>query len=686
MAVPRDIRQRIEKGDLDSVESAWIERATEAPQDLDWFTGIGRFLAASGHADLARTLFEMLGDELRGRGLARERLDLMRDAGEVMIAKSRMQETVIEALREVWSAHPSFEASLDSFGLRRAPRDPAELWDRVSRLESVLRFVPGTIVWVDGHGAGRVADVNFELESFKIDLVSRRDLKVGFRAAGKLLNTLPAGHFVVQKIEDAEGLRALTPPALLERILTSFARPLTVSELRAEVEGLVPTERWTSWWTAARKHPQVVASPNVRNAYVWAGSNEEASAALWRQFESAPPSGQIELLRKVEGQDAALHQRMIEALRQRARAALAEEAGLAFEIALALERVDPTAEFSPVALITAANNTQRMLASIPTKTVRSRAYEIAREARPDWPQVFAAAAMVESDPSLIETLFQALAAHDAAVANRLLERALVQPADAPAIFVWMAERSAVDEALRASAPLRLWKRILQSLVRDELQPYRRRLVALSESGGTLPRLLPHFTESDAVEALESLRKSTGLSTDRKRSLEDAVMIRFPGLRIVEEPLYALEESIVAKREELKTLLEQEIPRNRKAIEEARALGDLRENFEYKSARQRHEYLSARAESLANELGRSKAIDLERLDLSRIGIGTAVLLRDEAGEERRVVFLGPWESAPESGILSYMSEVGRELMGRRIDDEIDFDGKGYRVVAIEPAPR
>ena len=238
--------------------------------------------------------------------------------------------------------------------------------------------------------------------------------------------------------------------------------------------------------------------------------------------------------------------------------------------------------------------------------MRGRAYDLVRERRSDWPQVFAGAATVETEPSLLAALFEALEAHDRAIVERLVDRALVQPADAPALFTWIAERAAGDEALRASAPLRLFKRILLALVRDELQPYRRRLVALSESGGTLPRLLPHFAEADAVDALESLRKSTGLSTDRKRSLEDAVMLRFPALRVTEEPLYALEDSIRAKREELKTLLEQEIPRNRRAIEEARALGDLRENFEYKSARQRHEYLSARAEALSGELSRSKA--------------------------------------------------------------------------------
>ncbi|HEX2463226.1 MAG TPA: GreA/GreB family elongation factor, partial [Thermoanaerobaculia bacterium] len=662
MAVPREIRQRIEKGDLDAVESAWLEHATEAPQDLEWFTGIGRHLAATSHADTARTLLEMLADELRSRGLARERLELLREAGEVMVSKSRLHEAVIEALREVWGAHPSFEPGLDSFQLRRSARDPAEIWDRVSRLESVLRFAPGTIVWIEGHGAGRVGDVNLELESFRMELESGREIRVGFRAAGKLLTSLEADHFVVQKMEDPAKLRELRPPELLERILTSFARPVTVAELRTAVEGLVPAERWTSWWTAARRHSQVMASPTVRNAYMWAGSNEEATAALWRQFESAPAATQIELLRKADAQDGELRRRMIETLKGRARAALANEAGLAFEIALALDRSELDPDLAPAAQIAAVTNPERFLSSIPSKVVRGRAYDLVREKRPDWPQVFAGSATIETEPSLLAALFEALGAHDRTMVDRLVDRALVQPADAPALFTWIAERAAVDEALRSSAPLRWFKRILQALVRDELQPYRRRLVALSESGGTLPRLLPHFAESDALDALESLRKSTGLSTDRKRSLEDAVVLRFPALRATEEPLYALEDSIRVKREELKTLLEQDIPRNRRAIEEARALGDLRENFEYKSARQRHEYLSARAEALAVELSRSKAIDLAQLDLSRIGIGTAALLRDEAGGERQLTLLGPWESAPESGVLSYLSEVAQSLLG------------------------
>jgi transcription elongation GreA/GreB family factor len=684
MAVPRDIRQRIEKGDLESVESAWLERVAETPQDLDWFAGIARYLSGSGHPEVARTLLEVLADELRGKGLLRERLDLLRAAGEILFSKSKLHEAVLEALREVWGTHSSFEQALDSFGLRRSERDPAEIWDRVGRLESILRFMPGTIVWVEGHGAGRVGEVNLDLEGFKIELHERGDLRVGFRAAGKLLQTLTPDHFVVQKIEDPEPLRSLSPAELLERILTSFERPVTAAEIRTAIEGLVPAERWTSWWASARRHPQVVASSSVRNAYVFAGSSEEATTALWRQFESAPPSTQIELLRKIDAQDAELRPKMIQTLRERARGALATEPGLAFEIAYAFERFELDSELSPAKLMAEAPNPDRLLQSIAAKTVRARAYETVRKTRADWPQIYAAALSTEVEPSLLSQLVEALTAHDPATVGRLVDRTLGQPSDAPAFFTWIAERAGVDESLRGSSPLRLFKRILASLDRSELQPYRKRLIALAESGGTLPRLLPTLSEAEAGDALESVLKSTGLSLDRRRALEAALHIRFPALRVTEEPLYALEESIQGKREELRTLLEEEIPKNRRAIEEARALGDLRENFEYKAARQRHEYLSARAEALSNELARSKPIDFARVDLSRVGIGTAARLRSEDGEERSLTLLGPWESAPEAGVLSYQSDVARLLLGRRPGEEIDLGGKLYRVIAIDAA--
>src|SRR5690606_19211090 len=160
----------------------------------------------------------------------------------------------------------------------------------------------------------------------------------------------------------------------------------------------------------------------------------------------------------------------------------------------------------------------------------------------------------------------------------------------------------------------------------------------------------HLDEESAPTAAEAIRRSTGLESYQKDPLLAALELRFPALRAEGAgagPLYATAESIEAKRAELKRLTEVEIPANRKAIAEARAMGDLRENFEYKSARDRHEYLNARLASLHRDLGRARPIDFAGIDSSEVRIGARVRLEGRA-TPRTFAVLGPWESQPEAG--------------------------------------
>jgi len=158
--------------------------------------------------------------------------------------------------------------------------------------------------------------------------------------------------------------------------------------------------------------------------------------------------------------------------------------------------------------------------------------------------------------------------------------------------------------------------------------------------------------------------------------------RVPALRPdLEIPLYATAESIETRRLELKKLLDEEIPTNRRAIEEARAMGDLRENFEYKSARQRHEYLSARVEALKGDLGRVRTFDPSSIDSSKARIGSTLRLESADGDDRSLTILGPWESAPERDIISYDSELGQSLLGSKVGDDVLIEGKKYELKQI-----
>src|SRR6202000_3228972 len=133
-----------------------------------------------------------------------------------------------------------------------------------------------------------------------------------------------------------------------------------------------------------------------------------------------------------------------------------------------------------------------------------------------------------------------------------------------------------------------------------------------------------------------------------------------------EPVYATQEMLEKKRAELDHMKRVEIPENSKAIQVAREMGDLRENFEYKAARQRAEYLSARVGELSGEISRVQVLNPNSVDTSEVRVGTKIELSN--GDVRReITILGPWESAPEHGLYSNQSDVAQALIGRESGD-------------------
>jgi transcription elongation GreA/GreB family factor len=482
-------------------------------------------------------------------------------------------------------------------------------------------------------------------------------------------------------------MRDQTPPELLRAVLESHGRPLSAGEVKEALSGIVSDAQWTSWWAAARKHEQVMTSGSGgRQSYAWAASGGHASDAVWRAFERADTAGKMDLLRKNADRDPVLRQRMVDALVSLGEAAQASSPAVAYEIWWALDRAGAApagVAWAPEALLRGVDPRQ-FLPAVGDRVLRERGYALLASVRTDWREMYADLLAREEDPRSLVFLADALRREAPQVLERFYDQTLAQPRKAQAAFVWLSERAAEDPAIAGRNPLRLLQQLLAALNTDEFLPYRTRLRPLFESGKTVPKLLLRLEEDQAPQAYEALTRAAGLETFARQPLLNALELRFPALRQqVDLPLYATAEAIAERRAELKKLLDIEIPQNRKAIEEARALGDLRENFEYKSARQRHEYLAARTAQLDGELRRVRPIEAGTIDASEVRVGTRLRLRDPKGAERSLTILGPWESKPEADVISYESEAAARLLGKRAGDEISWDGKPFTIAAIEP---
>jgi len=134
------------------------------------------------------------------------------------------------------------------------------------------------------------------------------------------------------------------------------------------------------------------------------------------------------------------------------------------------------------------------------------------------------------------------------------------------------------------------------------------------------------------------------------------------------------------------VLREERPRVVEAIEEARAHGDLSENAEYHAAKERQGQIEATIADLEDKLSRAQIIDPTTLSGDRVVFGATVTLLDEDDKPVKYQIVGQAEADARHGRISYSSPLGRALIGKSVDEEVELSvpsgDKYYVVTKIE----
>jgi transcription elongation factor GreA len=130
------------------------------------------------------------------------------------------------------------------------------------------------------------------------------------------------------------------------------------------------------------------------------------------------------------------------------------------------------------------------------------------------------------------------------------------------------------------------------------------------------------------------------------------------------------------KKELQHLKMVERPQNIKAIEEARAHGDLSENAEFDAAKDRQGFIEGRINELGMKLGNADIIDTNQLPKDRAVFGNRVILENiDTGESVEYQLVGPEESDIENGRISVTSPLGKALLGKKPDEEVVLNAPG-----------
>ena len=132
------------------------------------------------------------------------------------------------------------------------------------------------------------------------------------------------------------------------------------------------------------------------------------------------------------------------------------------------------------------------------------------------------------------------------------------------------------------------------------------------------------------------------------------------------------ESLQDRQEKLEDIINKQIPENSKEIGIAREYGDLRENFEFKAAKQQQAVLMRQKAELEAEISTARGTDFSDANTSIVSVGTIVNFEDlNSGKEETVTVLGAWDTDTEKGIVSYLSGMGAAMLGKSEGEEIEL---------------
>jgi transcription elongation GreA/GreB family factor len=566
-------------------------------------------------------------------------------------------------------------------------------------------------------GFGRITTVDTVFARFTIDFPGKAGHQMDLNFAAESLRPLSQEHILARKATDLDGLRKLAATdhvELLRIVLRSFNGRASADQIMAMLVPDVIKSDWKKWWEGAKHdlkkdgHFQVPSKKN--EPVVFQQQEVTLQQRLLEEFRAAKGlkahlTVAGEVLKNVADLEdrAAAGTEVITSLNteigshQRTQPAVALEAiFVRDDLAQAAGLPPVEGEVTAAQIWTQENVFRDILENIPA-TRHRRALESFKNAAPGtWTDIVlihlnsVSAKLCKEFASLLVQENKLELLRDA------LARLVSQHGASSELLLWLAkERSDVYADIIGPE---VFRAMLTAMERDqfnEKRSSRLRDYILADQD-----LLPELIDSADLEVVKDVTRALQLSPvfdderDRRSLLARIIKI-YPAMQSLisgeqtkqDTSLVVSWGSLERRKSEYEELVHKKIPANSKEIAIARSYGDLRENHEYKAAKEMQKLLMRGKHDLETQISRARGTDFAGARTDVVGPGTIVRLTDlETSQPETYTILGAWDGDPDKGILSYLTPLAQALLGKAPGQEVDFElekhQRRFRVEGIE----
>lgn len=583
-----------------------------------------------------------------------------------------------------------------------------------AKMESI---VPGRYGTHRSWGFGRIREVDENLKQVTIDFLTKKGHSMQIEYAAQTFQLLPDSHILAQKLDHRDELKqkAISDPiAVVKNCIESLGSQATTDNIQQVLSpDIIAVDQWKKWWDSVKrtlKKEGLCEIPTKKtDPFVLLEEKVDEPALAQKGFRDAVGTkavlAQISPLIKSWStlNQGGFADEVIAKIDETMARTPASQLAVLVELSLGraelLKLSGRPADEGPRSLSALIPKDLRSLGALLDQLAISKQEPVLttlQAQRPDeWPKLFLALLSkgnARTAEAIVEAFVRGGRGDDVYVSVDRLIRERNVTSD---FMYWLGKNR--PKAFAKLVEPRLFLAILSVLERDMLSEIKKgtKLYELVlNDKGFIAEMLQGAPLDDVRDVTRAIILSPVFKELDKRSLLGTLIKLYPAVQSMvagektseESTLIVSWSSLERRKNELEEIVNKKIPENSKDIGIARSYGDLRENHEFKSAKEMQTILMRRKSELESMLMRARGTDFANVDTSQVNIGTKVTVIDTAsGQKQTYTILGAWDSEPTEGILSYLTALAKSLLNHKIGDVIEVsreDGEGTRSLKIE----
>lgn len=627
---------------------------------------------------------------------------------------AQLADLSLEAIQKRYGVPAQHNERLRLIGLRSRDKFQGAL----ASYELLAHMEKGKFVFhTGGWGTGEIMEVSQLREQLAVEFENVAGRKhITFANAFKTLIPLPDDDFRARRFADPDKLEkeAKEDPVGIIKVLLRDLGPKTAGEIKDELcELVIPEADWSKWWQTTRaklkKDPMIETPESLKEEFRLRTTEvsheqrlkkaidhktepEEIIQTAYNFVRDLPPN-----LKKHDVKNS-LKEKLLHLLEDKG---LSQAQQLQVLILLDMHFSHEVSNKTQKEMIASLEEVEDTINAIEIIAIKKRALTLIREFRKDWIHLFLNLLSSVQQGTLRDYIVKELNKGEAKKELiKELKDLLAHPAKNPELFVWYFQKLVAKEDVPFSDKEGLCQFfeaffILYSII--ESKPEYRDLVKKMYNliSGKRYAVVRSIIEGTSLEFIKEflllVSKCQTLSDHDVKILRSLAEVVHPSLAAAKSRkgahneanvIWTTEAGYLKTQDRARQLGTVEVVENAREIEAARALGDLRENSEYKFALEKRSRLQSELKTLSDQLNRARLITRDDISLTEVGIGSIVVLKDKANGTITYTILGPWEADADANILSSQSKLAQAMYGLKIGDIFKFRDDEFKVVKLQ----